>query len=80
MRQDLALVSLTSVDFENYKAHGTAIRRNAVLRLSDTEFYSAVQCLWNVSTLLLRKGSWMVSGDGSVGALGGPKSEHPNTL
>lgn len=44
MRQDLSLVSRTSVDFENSKAHGTTTRRNAVLRLLDTEFYSAVQC------------------------------------
>lgn len=43
MRQDLALVSQTSVDFENSKAHGTTTRKNAALPLLDTEFSSAVQ-------------------------------------
>ena len=43
MRQDLALVSQTSVDFEDSKAHVTT-RKNAVLPLLDTEFSSAVQC------------------------------------
>lgn len=67
MRPELASVSEVTVSFENSKEQGkTTRKKNGILQWIDTEFCSAVQCFWNVSTLLLKREWWMVRGDSSV--------------